>query len=245
MSPTFHGHPTVPTLLDLADAPVREENCESVLQRLAEAAALLPGVESAACFLTDAEGTITHGAASDGIALQLNSVQADLTEGPGLDSCRTAKPLANVSMDHPHTRTRWPRFASHAAGVGVTAVTAVPMRYLDRNLGALNLYHRHRAQSTVDARAGRLLADAAAIGLSHRALLDDLRSRERQLRVALESRVIIEQAKGLLAERLNCTVDDAFDLLRHHARSHQVILADVARAVVHDPTEGPFPARRS
>ncbi|MER5386154.1 ANTAR domain-containing protein [Streptomyces sp. NPDC002688] len=119
------------------------------------------------------------------------------------------------------------------------------MRYLDRNLGALNLYHRHRAQSTLDARAGRLLADAAAIGLSHRALLDDLRSRERQLRVALESHVVIEQVKGLLAERLNCTVDDAFDLLRHHARSHQVILADVARAVVHDPTEGPFPARRS
>lgn len=244
MTPSFRGHPTVPMLLHLADVPVREENSETVLQRLADAAARLPGVESAGCILTAADGAVVHSAASDGMGKRLTAIQVELGEGPALDSCRIAKPLANVPVGHPHTRTRWPRFAAQAVGVGVTAVTVLPLRYGDSTLGALNLYHGRGAQPPVDVDTGQLLADAAAIGLAHRAMLDELRSRERELSAALNSRVIIEQAKGLLAERLNCTVDDAFDLLRHHARSRQANLTDVARAVVHDPTEGPFPAPR-
>ncbi|WRZ95322.1 ANTAR domain-containing protein [Streptomyces sp. NBC_01007] len=244
MTPTSGGHPTVPVLLNLADAPVRDENRETVLQRLADTAARLPGVESAGCVLTAADGAVVQSAASDDLGRRLTSIQVESGEGPALETCRIAKPLANVPMGHPHTRTRWPRFAAQAVTMGVTAVTVLPLRYADRILGALNLYHGRGAQPPVDVATGQLLADAASIGLAHRAMLDDLRSREKELRTALDSRVIIEQAKGLLAGRLNCTVDDAFDLLRHHARSRQIKLADVARAVVHDPTDGPFPAPR-
>lgn len=244
MTPSSGGLPTVPMLLNLADAPVREENRETVLRRLADTAARLPGVESAGCVLTAADGAVVTSAASGDLGHRLTSVQVELGEGPALDTCRIGKPLANVSMGHPHTRARWPRFAAKAVAVGVPAATVLPLRYADRVLGALNLYHGRGAQPPADVDTGQLLADAAAIGLAHRAMLDDLRSRERELRTALNSRVIIEQAKGLLAGRLDCTVDDAFDLLRRHTRSRQIKIADVARAVVHDPAYGPFPAPR-
>lgn len=230
----------VPALLALVDAPVRGEDEERLLLRLATATTRLPGVDAASCHLTDSHGRPQQLAASDDAALQLERYQSELLEGPCVDSLRSRKPLPNIALNHPHSRVRWPRFAPRAVEVGFTAVTALPIRYEDRALGALNLYHQHNALDPAQESAGTFLATAAAIGLNHGVLLRQLRERERQLQGALTSRVLIEQAKGILAERMGCTVDKAFDLLRRHSRSHQAKLTDVAKRIVDDPDAADF-----
>ncbi|MBC9714791.1 GAF and ANTAR domain-containing protein [Streptomyces sp. TRM66268-LWL] len=244
MTPTFDAYPAAAVVLDLTDVPVREDDPVVALQRLADAAARLPGGVAAGCGFAGCDGGIAQTAAGDEIGRRLEEAQSRLREGPCLDSRRTGKPLANVPMAHPHSRARWPRFAPRAVDAGITAVTALPLRYGGRVLGSLDLYHRHSPRPRVDVRAGRILADAAAIGLAHRELIDEHREREGQLQTALDSRVIIEQAKGLMAERLHCTVDDAFDLLRHDARRRQMKLTDLAHSVVHDPNGEPIPLPR-
>ncbi|MGW7411772.1 ANTAR domain-containing protein [Streptomyces sp. NPDC054863] len=233
---------TAATLLDLADAPVKGESNKHLLRRLTTAAARLPGVDAASCNLTDDRGQPQALAASTELAEQLERTQAELREGPCVDSQKIRKPLANLIMTHPHSRIRWPHFAPRAVELGYTTVTALPIHHERNTLGALNLYLRHGTLPPTQVQAGALLTNAVAIGLSHRTLLDRTKDHVRQLQDALNSRVLIEQAKGILAERLHCTVDDAFDLLRHHARSRQLNLTHLAKHIVDNPTTGgPFP----
>ncbi len=234
-------------LLRLLDAAVRLEDEEGLLRRLVQDAAGLPRVDAAGCALLPIDDRPPRQAASDDGARRLECLQSELLEGPGIDTARTGKPLADLPMALPLSRTRWPRFAPYVLRAGFTAVTAVPIRH-DGVLGALTLYHRHGALPPEQVERGRLLASAAAIGLAHHHALFQARVREQRLQAALDSRVLIEQAKGILAERLDRTVDDAFELLRRHARAHRMKLRDLAGQIVSGPpaTEGPFhrPPRR-
>ncbi|MGW6011639.1 GAF and ANTAR domain-containing protein [Streptomyces sp. NPDC055210] len=231
-------------LLTLVDAPARGESEEHLLRRLARVAALLPGVEAAACSLIGPEGTPLRMAASDERTRRLECLQAESQMGPCLDIARGKGPLADVPMSHPHSRTCWPRFTSRALSEGFTAVTALPLAHQDRALGALDLYHQHGRLGLSGLRWARLLADATAVGLAHRDVLRDALVRGDQLQHALDSRVVIEQAKGILAERLDCDLQEAFDHLRGHARAKRMKLLDLAALIVADPSEtSPFPRR--
>jgi len=151
---------------------------------------------------------------------------------------------ADRRVDAPHAqpRTRWPRFTRRALDAGFTAVTALPLRSHDRLLGTLNLYHQHGALHREDVCWCQLLAAAAALGLAHHDLLREARCRGEQLQGALDSRVVIEQAKGILAERLDCPVQDAFALLRRHARTNRMKLTDLCAQIIDGPADaGPFP----
>ncbi|MFE0105764.1 ANTAR domain-containing protein [Streptomyces sp. NPDC059009] len=231
-----------PALITLADAPLNGESDEQLLRRLARAAVLIPGVEAASCSLLDADAHPVQTTATSDVAGQLELIQGDVREGPGTDSWRTRKPLTNVDLTHQHSRVRWPHFTPRAVEAGVTTVTALPLRHDDRSLGALTLHHPQGALLPEHLRWSTLLADATTAGLDHRNALRQATNREQQLQHALNSRVLIEQAKGILAERLDCTVGDAFDLLRHHARRNHLKIADVAAEIVHSPPgSGPFP----
>ncbi|MFI6644370.1 ANTAR domain-containing protein [Streptomyces sp. NPDC050504] len=244
--PLPHEQPAAPALLDLVDASLRDEDGARVLQRLTQLAARLPGVDAASCSLADHDGHLLRTAASSTAAHQLERLQDELREGPCLDSRLISKPLTDVPITHPHSRVRWPRFTPSALKAGFAAVTALPIRHDQRVWGSLNLYHRHGALLPADVREGQLLATATAICLLHQDSLRASQERERQLRTALDSRVLIEQAKGILSERLECSVTDAFDLLRRHARSNRMKLVELAHVIVHSPPgTGPFPRDRS
>ncbi|WP_055554833.1 GAF and ANTAR domain-containing protein [Streptomyces kanamyceticus] len=222
-------------LLALIGGSGDDEEDERVLERLARSAAAVPGVDAASCSIVAPPGGASCSAASDVVAEQLERVQQELSEGPCRDAARTHRALNDIPMVHPQSRVRWPAFTQHALDAGITAVTALPISHRGHFTGCLDLYHQHRSLCPSDAQWGQLLAQAAAIGLAHRTELRNVRTHREQLQTALSSRVVIEQAKGILAERLDCTVDDAFDLLRRHARAHRMKLSDLSREVITHP----------
>ena len=152
-------------------------------------------------------------------------------EGPCQDCFRTGQPVVN--QDLTSNDRRWPRFAAVAVGAGFFAADAIPMRLRTQVIGAVNLFRSSTGSlSDDDVAAARALADIATIAiLQHRATLDT-RLVNQQLSEALASRIVIEQAKGMIAERHGRPVDAAFAALRHHARGHNQRLAEVARGVV-------------
>jgi hypothetical protein len=128
---------------------------------------------------------------------------------------------------------RWPRFTAAAAEVGFAAVHAVPMRLRTEVIGALNLFDTN--PGTLDEgklRIGQALADVATIGLLQQRAIHRRDVLTEQLQTALNGRVLIEQAKGVLAERLHLDVAEAFTLLRSGARNHNRRLSELARAIV-------------
>ncbi|MDQ1036205.1 GAF domain-containing protein [Streptomyces sp. V3I8] len=234
-------------LLALADAPARGEDEAHLLRRLAQVTVLVPGVEEAACSLLGPAGAPGPMAASDGRARRLERLQAELREGPCPDVSRgrSRKPLADIPLSHPQNRTRWPHFTSRALVEGFTAVTSVPLVHQERTLGALDLYHQHGRLGPSGIRWALLLADATAVGLGHRDVLRDALGRADQLQTALNSRIVIEQAKGILVERFDCDLKEAFDRLRGHARTNRMKLADLAALIVASPADSPpFPRLR-
>ncbi|MFE0173557.1 ANTAR domain-containing protein [Streptomyces sp. NPDC059002] len=243
MSVPLQNPPAAATLLLLVDATEGDED-EDILARLARSAAAVPGVDAASCAITTRPGHAPHSAASDDVAEQLERVQLELKEGPCRDAARTRRALNDVPMTHPQSRVRWPTFTRRALDAGITAVTALPISHRGHLTGSLDLYHQHRSLHPAGAQWGQMLADAAAIGLAHRTELRTARVRHDQLETALTSRILIEQAKGILAERLDCTTDAAFDRLRGHARSHQMKLVDLSRDIITNPHSATPFARR-
>jgi GAF domain-containing protein len=129
--------------------------------------------------------------------------------------------------------TAWPRFAPVARQAGFRSVNAFPLRLRDRILGALNLFDAEpRRLDQADVVAAQALADIATIGLLQYRTITDAHALARHLSAALESRIAIEQAKGVIAERLNVGMDEAFERLRRYARSRRRRLSEVAEEVV-------------
>ena len=152
-------------------------------------------------------------------------------QGPCMECFATGRAIVNVDPDE--ARKRWPRLAPVVVEAGFGASHALPMRLRGQVIGALNLFtdgELHLSDS--DVAVGQAMADVATIGLLHQRNTHEQTVLSRQLRAALHSRVVIEQAKGALAARADVSVADAFDRLRAYARRNHLKLADVASAVV-------------
>ena len=161
--------------------------------------------------------------------LELFQLQND--EGPCLDCFRSGLPVASVDLDA--EAERWPRFTAAATETGFTAVQALPMRLREQVIGALNLFRADAGEfDAADVRIGQALADVATISLLHERSMRHSDTLNEQLQTALNSRVIIEQAKGKLAERLGLDMEQAFSLLRDYARDRNLRLADLAQSFV-------------
>jgi GAF domain-containing protein len=152
-------------------------------------------------------------------------------EGPCLDCFRSGQPVVN--QDLTTLNGRWPRFAPVAVAAGFRAADAIPMRHRGNVIGALNLFRTETGSlSEQDVAVAQALADIATIGiLQHRETTDSHAVTE-QLRTALTSRIVIEQAKGVIAERNHLPMDQAFPALRAHARNHNRRLVHVASEVI-------------
>ena len=218
------------TFVELTDTLVADFDVIDFLHVLTGRSAALLDVTAAGLLLADQRGELRVVAASTEAARLLELVQLQSDQGPCLDCFRSGRPVAATDLS---SDQRWPRFAAAAGQAGFAAVQALPMRLRDQVIGALNLFRATAGPFDPDAvRVGQALADVATIGLLNERSMRHRDTLNEQLQTALNSRVIIEQAKGKLAERLGIDVDQAFMLLRDQARDRNQHLSELARAFV-------------
>jgi len=223
------------TFVDLADTLVAEFDVIDFLHMLADRSAQLLSVSAVGVLLADPRGQLRVAAASSEAAGLIELFQIQNDQGPCLDCFRTGQPVS--AADLAGAGHRWPRFAAAATQAGFGAVHALPMRLRDEVIGALNLFSADTGPlGQADLRIGKALADVATIGLLQEQNVRRAETLAEQLQAALNSRVIIEQAKGRLAERLGLDMDQSFALLREHARSTNQRLTDIARDIIDSPT---------
>ena len=219
------------TLVELADTLVDDFDVVELLTRLTDSCVDVLDVDAAGIMLVAPDGALRVMASSSEAMRVLELFELQAQEGPCPDSYRTGLPVVN--QDLATVDGRWPRFAVEALNAGFHSVHALPMRLRGSIIGALNLFNVEPGQmSQADVQAAQALADVATIAiLQHRAVLEDHLVNE-QLQIALNSRIVIEQAKGMVGEGLGLNMEQAFSRLRSHARNHNLLLIDVARNVI-------------
>lgn len=217
------------TLVELADTLVADFDVVELLTLLTDRCVEVLQVDAAGLMLAAPDGNLRVMASSSD-TMRLLELQAQ--EGPCFDCYRSGGAVS--SPDLPHERARWPIFAPEAIGAGFVAVQALPLRLRGAVIGALNLFERTPGTlPPADVEAAQALADVATIALLHHRQVTEAQRLNEQLQSALNSRIVIEQAKGMVAERLGVSIDQAFGSLRRHARQRNLLLADVADAVIH------------
>ena len=219
------------TFVELADTLVADFDVVELLTLLTDRCVEVLDVAAAGLMLVAPEGDLRVMASSSDAMRVLELFELQAEEGPCLDCHRTGEPV--TSPDLALAYDRWPVFAPEAAASGFHAVHALPMRLRGTVLGALNLFHVEPGDMpAADVEAAQALADVATIAiLQHRAVLE-AQVVTAQLNHALNSRVVIEQAKGMVAERVGINMEQAFSALRSHARNHNRRLVDVADEVI-------------
>ena len=218
------------TFVELADTLIDDFDVIDFLQVLAARCVELFDVGAAGIMLAGQGGSLMTVAASDERArlLELFEIQAD--EGPCRDCYRLGAAVVNVDLDA--AGERWPLFTPQAISAGFHSANALPLRLRSQVVGSLNLFQAGTAGlGSGELRMAQALADAATIGILQQRTIQRGEVVAGQLQSALTSRIIIEQAKGVLAERLQISADDAFKILRGAARSRNRLLSDLAREV--------------
>ncbi|MDT4914914.1 MAG: hypothetical protein QOC66_4042 [Pseudonocardiales bacterium] len=219
------------TFVALADTLVSDYDLIDLLHALTSACVDLLGTAAAGIMLSDQRGNLRVMASSTEQARLVELFELQNDEGPCLDSFRMSQPVELTRLGE--AEDRWPRFVQAASDAGFDAVQALPMRLRDQTIGALNLFYRADQKSDAsDSHLAQALADVATIGILQQRSIHRSEELAEQLQTALDTRTIIEQAKGVLAERGGLTMVAAFEVLRRYCRSQRLHLADTARGIV-------------
>ena len=221
----------VRSLVEMADTLVDDYDVVNLLTGLTDRCVTLLGVSAAGVMLASPSGSLGLVASSSEAMRLLELFELQEQEGPCLDAFRSG-----ARVNHEDLRAesgRWPLFSAAAVGAGFQSAVALPLRLREVTLGALNLLSTTRSPiGEADIIVARAFADLAALSiLQHRASAEAQRLNE-QLSAALSSRIIIEQAKGVISERAGIDLAEAFARLRGYARNANLPLTDVARAAV-------------
>ncbi|SFO84317.1 GAF and ANTAR domain-containing protein [Amycolatopsis rubida] len=216
--------------VSLADTLVADFDIAEFLSMLAERCVDLLGVSAAGVLLLDPAGGLRVAATSSHRAQLLELFAVETDAGPCVECARSGSPVSYADL--PASARRWPRFAAAAAECGFRAAQALPMRLREQPVGVLTLLST--ALGSVeqdDVELGQALADVATIGILQQRTIERGDQLTGQLQTALHSRVVIEQAKGVLAEHSGVSMDEAFSQLRGYSRARNLRLTDVARAI--------------
>ena len=218
--------------IGLADTLVDDYDMIDLLDRLVGYSAELLAADAAGIALGDARRNLRVVAASSDDAQLMELLQLQNDQGPCMECYHTASPVSVPDLEE--TTGRWPRFAAAVRERGMfRSVHALPLRLRKESIGALNLFHSSPGPlPEADLMLGQALADVATIGILQERAVHRGEVLTEQLQTALNSRVVIEQAKGVLAERAGLPMDAAFDQLRRYARSTDQKLSEVARRLV-------------
>jgi GAF domain-containing protein len=218
------------TFVELIDTLVDDFDVIDVLTVLASRCVQLLDAAAAGILLADASGHLRVMAASTEQIALLELFQVQNQEGPCMDSFRTGEVVAASDL---RDGSVWPLFAAESVAAGYPSVWAVPLRLRDVTLGCLNLFKTEPVRlSAGDVDLAQALADVASIAIMQDQAARDAADREARLQHALNSRIAIEQAKGMLAEYGGVDMDEAFTRLRRFARNHNRRLTEVAEALV-------------
>ena len=229
--PMSREHQLADVFVTLADTLVSGFDVVGLFDDLTGACVDLLGVTAAGLMLVDPGGRLRVMASSSERSRLLELLEIQNDEGPCLDCWHTAQPV--LVADLATEARRWPTFTAEATRVGFGAVYALPMRLRTETIGALNLFHRDpHALDPHDIRLAQALADVATIGILQQRAVRASSELADQLQNALNTRLIIEQAKGVLAERAQIDMAQAFDLLRRYARGTGRRLSEVAAALI-------------
>jgi GAF domain-containing protein len=217
----------------VADTLVDDYDLVDFLNDLTEKAATVSTAAAVGLVLSDHRDRVRFMAASNESGKLLELIQIQNDEGPCLDCVTSGTPIVNADLAH--AGDRWPVFAPRAIEAGFQSVHAFPMRLREKVIGALNLFGTEDSHFDPDeVRVVQALADVATIAILHERNLAQAEVLTEQLQGALNSRVVIEQAKGALAHADGISTAEAFELLRSRARSTNTRLVEVAQAVLSD-----------
>ncbi|MEY2568255.1 MAG: hypothetical protein QOE35_2784 [Actinomycetota bacterium] len=221
------------TFVELADTLVDDFDVVDLLTLLAGRCVDVLDVAEAGLMLAVPSGELRVIASSSDAMRVLELLEEQSLEGPCQDCFRTGMPVLNQRLDDSTAATRWPHFTPKAREAGFASVSALPMRLRNQTIGALNMFRIETADmGAPDLASAQAFADVATIAILQHREARQAQVVNEQLVEALNTRVVIEQAKGVLAERKNVDVADAFTRLRAYARNHNLRLSEVARDVV-------------
>lgn len=217
--------------VELADTLVAQFDVIDFMHTLTDRCVELLGADAAGLMLADQRGHLRVIASSAESARLVEVFELQHSEGPSVDCFHSGEQVVN--LDVVQIRARWPGFAAEALELGFRSAHALPMRLREDVIGVINLFTRAgRPLSDDDIAVGQAMADVATIGLLHERVGRQKEVLAEQLQMALNSRVLIEQAKGVLAERSRITPTEAFVVMRTYARRQHRPLTSVAAAVV-------------
>ena len=221
----------VRSVVEMADTLVEDYDVVDLLTGLADRCVDLLGVSAAGVMLASPAGSLGLVASSSEAMRLLELFELQAQEGPCLDAFRTGEPVGQENLEA--GAGQWPLFAAAALQAGFASASALPLRLREATLGAMNLLSVTRApMDEADVIVARAFADLATLSIAqHRASAEAQRLNE-QLSAALTSRVVIEQAKGVICERAGVDLAEAFSRLRAYARNHNLRLTDVAQAAI-------------
>ena len=224
----------------VADTLVDEFDLIDFLHNLADHVADVSGVSSVGLMLADLDESLHYMAASSAGAKHLELFQLQHDEGPCLDCFRLGAPV--ILNDLRQAEDRWPEFTPRALAAGVRSVHAFPMRLRKQVIGTLNVFGEGPLPlESHDVKIVQAMADVATIAILQERAISSAEILTEQLQGALNSRIVIEQAKGVVARAHGVNVDEAFTVLRTHARSHHLRLVDLAHDVVNGTVDLPQP----
>jgi GAF domain-containing protein len=219
--------------VEVADTLVDEFDLVDFLHHVTSSAAEITASTAVGLMLADHDGTLRFMASSSEDARLLDLFQLQNAEGPCLEAHRTGEEIPDIIIES--AADRWPVFAPRAVELGFGAAHCFPLRLRDQTIGAMNIFRTEpRPLEDEERQVARALADVATIGLMQERAVRRAEELTEQLQFALNSRIVIEQAKGAVARSLDIGVEEAFVVIRGYARSRRRPLTEVAREAVED-----------
>lgn len=221
------------TFVTLADTLATDYDVSEFLRVLLERCGQLLDITTGGVMLESPNGELQLAVALSGEMEALEQAEIDNRQGPCHEAYRTGVHVVVDDLRAEGPRDRWPTVTQQMDDMGLVGAYAFPLRLRDDTIGALNLYRDTPGEfREEDIRLAQAFADVAAIGILQQRLVIDAQHRTAQLQRALDSRILLEQAKGIVCAERNMTMHDAFELLRSYARKHNRSLREVASAVV-------------
>lgn len=219
------------TFVELADTLASDYDVADFLHLLVERTKKILNVDVVGVLLEEEPGIPRLAAATSSKMQQLEEAEIELDEGPCITAYRDVEQVVAENLAEAHDR--WPQVVPRALAMGLQAVYAFPLRLRGDCIGALNLYREQPGPfDDDDIRMAQAFADVAAIGVLQQRSIARAAERAEQLQGALNSRIVIEQAKGVIVAKSGVTPDEAFEMLRDNARNHRAKLHEVAAGVV-------------
>ncbi len=231
MTQLTHDARLLRTFAMLADTMVDDYDIVELLQSLVDACRDLLNTTAAGILLADGRGDLELVASTSEASRLVEIMQLGAQAGPCIECYRTGAAISVPSIAVvPH---EWASFRDSALDQGFASVEALPLRLREATIGTLNLLRSETGSAPeADMVAARAFADVATIGILHERSIRESEVLSQQLQLALSSRVVIEQAKGVVSFTNGVPVDEAFDLIRGYARRHRLALSDVAGRLV-------------